>query len=160
MSNILRAPNGNGLLLTPRTGSHSLALAAMQSFWPEIEIADSRWHPAGYFGVQEYFTGGNENVAVIVRNPIERFRSMIAHRHLDVAEQLSRPMYGPLPDYNFVRYFKFETELDDAADWLGITVPLTQEDATLEFDKPTLTPEQEARVREIYAADIALWGSL
>jgi len=26
--------------------------------------------------------------------------------------------------------------------------------------KPLLTPEQEARVREIYAADIALWESL
>jgi len=27
-------------------------------------------------------------------------------------------------------------------------------------DEPALTPEQEARVREIYAADIALWESL
>jgi hypothetical protein len=27
-------------------------------------------------------------------------------------------------------------------------------------DTPTLTAEQEARVREIYAADIALWESL
>jgi hypothetical protein len=58
------------------------------------------------------------------------------------------------------KIFLFESQLQECADWLGITVPLPQIDATEEANKPTLTPEQEARVREIYAADIALWESL
>jgi hypothetical protein len=33
-------------------------------------------------------------------------------------------------------------------------------DASEEADKPTLSAEQEARVREIYADDIALWESV
>jgi hypothetical protein len=85
---------------------------------------------------------------------------MIAHRHLDVDEQLQNPFYGPLPQGNFARYFRFEDQLDGAAEWLGLPTPLPVEDATDEADKPVLTPEQEARVREIYAADIALWESL
>jgi hypothetical protein len=47
-----------------------------------------------------------------------------------------------------------------AAEWLGLPTPLPQEDASDPALKPTLTPEQEARVCEIYAADISLWESL
>jgi hypothetical protein len=59
-----------------------------------------------------------------------------------------------------VRHFKFENGLDAVAEYLGLPIPLPQIDATDEADKPTLSAEQEARVREIYAADIALWESL
>jgi len=161
MSDILRSPiTGNAILLTPRSGSHSLAVAAMQTFWPEIEIA-AELHPAASFGMQEYWDGTNANVAMIVRNPVERFRSMCAHKlERTLAEQLTNPVYSPLPKGAFVRYFKFETELDAAAEWLGLPTPLPQEDATDPALKPTLTPEQEARVREIFAEDIQLWESL
>ena len=160
MGNILRSPTtGNAILLTPRSGSHSLAVAALQTFWPAVSVAEEL-HPAASFGEQEHWDGSNANVAIVVRNPAERFRSMIAHRRLDIDEQLASPMYGPLPQGTFVRYFRFEDQLDEAADWLGLTTPLPQEDATNEADKPNLTPEQEARVREIYADDIALWESL
>jgi len=69
-------------------------------------------------------------------------------------------VYGPLPTGNFARYFRFEDQLNEAAEWLGLPTPLPQEDATNEADKPTLTAEQEARLREIYADDVALWESL
>jgi hypothetical protein len=117
-------------------------------------------HPAAFLPIQENWTGDNANVALVVRDPVERFRSMIAHRHLDVDEQLSQPMYGPLPTGPFVRYFRFETQMDECAEWLGLPTPLITEDATDPADKPTLTQEQEARVRELFAADVALWESL
>jgi hypothetical protein len=160
MSDVLRAPNGNAILLTPRSGSHSLALTAMQAFWPDITVqADG--HPAWYFRVQEHWIGDNANVAIIVRNPVERFRSMVAHRpERTLEEHLAEPVYGSLPKGNFVRYFRFEDELDAAAEWLGLPTPLPHEDATDPAAKPDLTPEQEARVREIFADDIALWESL
>jgi hypothetical protein len=130
----------------------------MRTFWPDVVVENN--HPANHFGAEEWWAGSNVDVALVVRNPVERFRAMIAQRHLDVDEQLTSPFYGPLPQGNFVRYFRFEDQLNDAAEWLGLPTPLPHEDATSEADKPTLTPEQEARVREIYAADIALWESL
>lgn len=164
MGEILRPPNGNALMLTPRSGSHSLAAAALQQFWPE---AHSDWlaagldagHPATYFPSHEQYAG-QADLGLVVRDPVERFRSMCAHRPArTIEDHLAQPVYGPLPQGNFVRYFRFE-ELDAVADYLGLPTPLPQIDATDEADKPTLTPEQEARVREIYADDIALWGSL
>ena len=160
MSNILRSPNGNAVLLTPRSGSHSLAVSAMQAFWPDIQMAEEG-HPAWYFGVQETWDGSNQNVAIVVRNPVERFRSMVAHRpEMTLEELLANPVYGPLPQGAFVQHFRFEDQLDACAAWLGLPTPLPQIDATDEANKPTLTPEQESRVREIYAADVALWESL
>jgi hypothetical protein len=86
---------------------------------------------------------------------------MCAHRpSRTLAEHLDSPSYGPLPTGNFSRYFRFEDQINEAAAWLGLPTPLPQEDATDEADKPILTAEQEARVREIYADDIALWESL
>jgi hypothetical protein len=160
MGNLLTAPNGNSVALTPRSGSHSLAVAALQSFWPDAEITDGQ-HPANSFPSDENWDGSQTQVALIVRNPVERFRSMCAHRpSRTVDEHLESPAYGPLPQGNFARYFRFEDQLNEAAEWLGLPTPLPHEDATSEADKPTLTPEQEARVREIYAVDIALWESL
>jgi hypothetical protein len=161
MGNILRSPQtSNGILLTPRSGSHSLSVAALKHFWPHIVIITDDGHPAGQFPVQETYTGTQNDLAIVVRNPIERFRSIIAHKHLDVEGQLVQPMYGTLPQGNFVRYFRFEDQLNDAAEWLGLPTPLPHIDSSLESDKPNLTPEQEARVRKIYADDIVLWESL
>jgi len=160
MGNILRTPNGNAVLMTPRSGSHSLARAALIQYWPEL-WDDSDDHPAALLPSDEGWDGSNPHVAIVVRNPVERFRSMCAHRpERTMEEHLDRPMYGPLPQGSFARFFRFEDQIDDAAEWLGLPTPLPKEDATDEADKPTLTPEQEARVREMYAADIALWESL
>jgi len=160
MGNILRTPNGNAVLMTPRSGSHSLARAALMHYWPQLS-GNGDDHPAALLPSDEGWDGTNASVGLIVRNPVERFRSMCAHRpERTLEEHLARPAYGPLPRGNFARYFRFETELDAAAEWLGLPTPLPQEDATDEAAKPVLTPEQEARVREIYADDIALWESL
>lgn len=161
MGNILRSPiTANAIFLTPRSGSHSLVVAAIAQWWPGTIIGDAQQHPACWIPWQENWTGDNENVGIIVRNPVERFRSMAAHKQLAVDAQLADPLYGPLPQNNFARYFKFERDLDAVCAWLGLPTPLPQEDATNEMSKPVLTPEQEARVRELYAADVALWETL
>ncbi|NBW19292.1 MAG: hypothetical protein EBR82_66085 [Caulobacteraceae bacterium] len=86
---------------------------------------------------------------------------MCAHRpERTLEEHLAEPFYGPLPKGNFARYFRFEDQLNEAAEWLGLPTPLPQEDASDPALKPTLTAEQEARVRELFAHDIALWQSL
>ena len=144
-------------MLIPRSGSHSIAAAMLEAFHPEIAV-DPGQHPAA-----SYPDGAHAGqVCAIVRNPVERFRSMVAHTGTTVEEQLDRPRYGTEFTHGtqFTRLFRFEDQLQECANWLGITSQLPHLDSTDENDKPTLTPEQEARVREIYAEDIALWESL
>lgn len=161
MSRVIRSPvTGNALVFTPRSGSHSVAYAALLAWWPDkLVLLPTVGHGVSLCP-EEHWDGSNPNVGMIVRDPVERFRSMIAHKHLNIDEQLIAPIYGRLPNGNFARYFKFERDLDAVCEWLGLPTPLPHEDASDEADKPTLTPEQEARVREIYADDIALWESL
>ena len=160
MSEILRSPNGNGLLLTPRSGSHSICVAALEYFWPEIEIKDEG-HPAWYLPFNERWDGANTNIGIIVRNPIERFRSMVAHKsNLTLEEHLNNPAYPPLPKGNFAQYFIFEDQLQECAYWLGIESILDKIDATEDESKPVLTPEQETIVRDIYIDDMILWEKL
>jgi hypothetical protein len=151
------------VVLTPRSGSHSLAEAALAAWYSDRYAAylasDGTWHPAAFLSEENF--DGTQTAAIVVRNPVERFRSMCAHRADKTVEQhLEHPSYGPLPQGTFDRVFRFENGLDAVAEYLGLPTPLPQVDATDEADKPTLTPEQEARVREMYAADIALWESL
>lgn len=161
MGNILRSPiNNNAIFLTPRTASHSLVLAAIEQWWPNTIIEDINQHPARCIPSQENLRNDTQNLGIIVRNPIERFRSMIAYKNLNIEQQLVRPLYGPLPDHNWDRIFKFETELDMVVDWLGLIPPLPQIDATNEDIKPILTTEQENIVKNIYQKDIILWESL
>ena len=160
MGNVLRSPNGKALVLIPRSGSHSLAALALSTWWPDIKCHDNS-HPAACLPIFEMWNGQNENTAMIVRNPVERFRSMIAHRNLDISLQLVNPIYGPIPTGNFIKLFRFENNgLEQCAEWLGLPTPLPQLDATEENNKPILTLEQEALVRQIYAKDIELWESL
>jgi hypothetical protein len=159
MGNLLRCPNGKSCILIPRSGSHSIAVAALKKFWPDIQTDDDN-HPAALLPNNENWDGTEAGVAMVVRNPVERFRSMCAHRsHRTVEEHLQQPPYGPLPQGDF-KCFCFENQLNEAAEWLGLPTPLPWKDATDPALKPNLTPGQQARVREIYAYDIALWKNL
>lgn len=163
MGSILRSPiNGNGIVLTERSGSHSLGWAAINEWWPCTIIPNDNRHPATIFSIQEHYDGTQTNLGIVVRNPIERFRSMVAREihKKSLEEQLENPTYRPLPKGDFVKYFKFETELQICADWLGLINPLPIEDASVKENKPILTSIQQSRVYEIYAEDIALWNSL
>jgi hypothetical protein len=165
MGQVLTGLYSRQFLLVPRSGSHSLVAAWLQEHEPENYTdwqSSLHLHPARFLTLQstvDQISYGAE-LCVVVRDPIQRFRSMIAHRELEIEQQLISPVYGPLPSLSYTRYFRFENQLQECAEWLGITIPLPHLDATEPLNKPTLTPEQEARVREIYAYDIALWESL
>jgi hypothetical protein len=162
MSHYLVSPvTSNTIWLVPRCASHSLALSALTAWYPETlaDYAKSDRHPAAFLPDSDYRPANT--CGLVVRNPIERFRSMCSHRpDQTIYEHLTKPVYDPLPQGNFARYFRFEDQLNAAAEWLGLPTPLPQEDATDPASKPSLTPEQEARVRELFADDIALWESL
>ena len=165
MGSILHTHNNRYLRLIPRSASHTIAGAwlaeheeANYLLWQQGGVR----HPAKYLNehISDYQLPQNAELAVVVRNPVERFRSMVAKHDETLEEQLATPLYEALPQLPFTIYFRFEDQLQACASWLGITQSLPQLDPTEPSDKPNLTPAQEARVREIYAADIALWESL
>jgi len=160
---LIRGNDNRFLLLTPRSASHSFAAAALEQWHPDEfakwQALSSDEHPAKYLP-NLVFPMDCETPAIIVRHPVERFRSACAQRGVTVESLLESPPFGLLPSGPVVRPFIFETQLQACADWLGITVPLPQIDAIDETEKPLLTAGQQSRVRELYAADVELWESL
>jgi hypothetical protein len=150
--------------LVPRSGSHSIVASWLQQYEQEnFALWQERgFHPARYLREQltEFQIPESVDLAVVVRNPVERFRSMVARHGTDVESQLIAPIYGPIDKLPFTHYFRFEDQIQEYAEWLGINTPIPVLAESDENNKPILTPEQELRVREIYQNDIALWQSL
>jgi len=55
--------------------------------------------------------------------------------------------------------FRFPRDIAAAAAFIGITAPLPESNKAKRL-KPTLTPKQEAAVRDYYAADVSLFDSI
>jgi hypothetical protein len=157
MTAIIKAPNGNGLYLVPRTASYSIAISAMQNWYSNLSI-DTTKHPACSFPSFEYFNTVKD-IAVIVRNPIERFRSMVAYSSLTLEQQLQQPIYPPLTKHQFCKFFLFESELEKIKQWLDLPFLTHQNGSDLKL-KPMLTKKQIDRVRHIFSDDIQLWQTL
>lgn len=124
-------------------------------------------------------------VVCLVRDPVERFRSAMAQVKITdvdatldelVNETGSHPEYRPVrgrrllsEDVHFrpqsvysgspIRYFRFPDQIDAAATALDLSLPLPEINEGTGV-KPTLTPEQEQRIRELYADDVALWEGI
>lgn len=157
MGDLLRCPNGRSLLLIPRSASNCFCNSAISSFWPKLQI-NKECHPAASLPIQENFDNTQHNVCIIVRNPVERFKSIISHHNLNIKQQLSDPLYKQLPKGNFAKYFRFEDQLQECADWLGITSKLEKVNSSKL--KPNLTKQEQEIVEQIYHDDIILWRSL
>ena len=158
-----------------KAATSSIARAIVSAHYPDIEdnlvnntsypegvtIDNSRWH--SQLPKTETPDG---DVILIVRDPVERFRSACAETGKTPDEALSEqgqknnhlwPTSRLLVDG--CKLYRFEADLDDAANALGLTLPLPNIDGGNDA-KPTLTPEQLSRVQAIYADDIALYESI
>lgn len=163
-------PNGKRFAIVARSGSHTICWQSLPQELQTVPEGPNRWHPisvapgAGPLETDEQPFG----LCCIVRDPVERFRSSCARQKVSVEEGLTRKEW----DVHFwslkfmglhqegVTHFRFPDQLNDCAEWLGLPTPVPQLNEEAEELKPVLTPEQEARVREIYADDIVLWESL
>lgn len=149
--------------------------------YPEGKSADTgQWQL-----LVPYRTRPEAEVVCLVRDPVERFRSAMAQTGLTLVDETLdelvnetglHPEYRPVrgrrllsEDVHFraqsvysgnpIRHFRFPDQIDEAAAALDLALPLpTINDGT--GDKPSLTAEQEQRVREYYAADESLWASV
>jgi hypothetical protein len=132
-----------------------------------------------------YRTRPEAEVICMVREPVDRFRSAMSQVNItDVDATLDElinetgmhPEYRPVrgrrllsEDVHFrpqsaysgnpIRYFRFPDQIDAAAAALDLQLPLPEINEGTGA-KPTLTQEQEHRVRELYADDVSLWASV
>ena len=168
------------LALNFKAGSSSLIRAIVQAYYPDIEdtITNQTHYPQGQDANSSrwhYLVDKTESptvpVVLVVRNPVERFRSACAEtRTVDVDALLGKLEAGDKVNNHFwptsrllvdgCKLYRFESDLDDVATELGLTLPLPNITGTGTGTKPDLTPEQLARVEAIYADDIALFNSI
>lgn len=162
--------SNRGLALVARAGSHSLFSAILASFHGDIKPPENE-HP---FRVTPNLTDMaltgtlGRSIAVMVRDPVERFRSACARQSKSADEGLllqdkdvhfwSLESMGLLGN-DFV-HFKFPQNLQECASWLGISNEILQLNSETESKKPILSSEENQKVCEAYAADIQLWRSL
>jgi hypothetical protein len=161
--------NGRRFALVTRSGSYSIIWQAIPE---DSRIPNEGWHPinatTNTIGSPLAIDEPAEGLCCMVRDPVERFRSACARQNVTVEQGLelfetdvhfwSLSYMGLLTEG--VTHFRFPDQINDCLEWLGLPTPVPQLNEEAEELKPTLTPEQEARVREIYADDIVLWESL
>jgi len=162
--------NGLRFAIVSRSGSYSISWQALPVELQQVPNGSTRWHPISSHPKGDSMSIDEPPIGMccMVRDPLERFRSSCARQKVSPEEGLTRVEH----DVHFwtlksmgllqegVTHFRFPDQLNDCAEWLGLQAPVPQLNEEAEELKPVLTPEQEARVREIYADDIALWESL
>jgi hypothetical protein len=172
--------NGNvGVALVTRSGSHSLFKSILQKYYPDIPQdgshfvnTEDRWHPVMNLPniidmshePKEFLT---KEFAVVVRNPVERFTSSCARLMKSPTEVLDNYMDNVhvwtlksmgLIDAPLVKYFLFDSQLQECATYLGLDLPLPELNG--EPNKPELSEEELIRVQNYFTDDIALYERL
>jgi len=153
----------DSLLTTPHGNGNGTAYPAGKT------ANSSRWH-----GLCPKVSPHERPVTLLaVREPVDHFRSACAESNitdidslltsLETTGQGRDPHFWPqsrLVQGNSVKLYRFPQDLDALALEAGLTLPLLNIDGGHSHPKPTLTPEQEARVLAVYAADATLYASI
>lgn len=161
--------NGRRFALVARSGSYAIVWQCL----PEnLRNPSDGWHPinatTNTVGSPLKEDEPTEGLCCLVRDPVERFLSSCARQRVTAAEGMQRLAddvhFWPLADMGLLQdgmtHFRFPDEIDKCAAWLGLPVPVPQLNSESALAKPTLTAEEEAQVRQLYAADIAKWETL
>lgn len=154
-------PNVERVITTPPGNGNGTA-------YPVGKNADNtRWHGL----CPRVESKDRDQVVLVVRDPIERFRSACAEVGIaDVDELLSRLESGTEPNQHFASQsrfatlnptlYRFETDLEQLAEDLNLEWPMPNITRQKPNPKPDLTSDQVARVAQIYADDILMHESI
>lgn len=163
MGNVLIGDNSRALLLVPRCGSHSLAAAWLEQLEPDGYAAwqaSGGLHPSKFLSRQasDWMSLDGIELGVVLRGPVERFRSACGKHSLDIEQQLAEPRYRQVPCLPYAQVWRMEEGgVDAAAEWLGLTTPIPMLDAAPE--KPEVTPEQADRIRALLADECEMYDT-
>lgn len=177
MRGVMWHNNSVGLALVPRSGSHTLFSLILKHYDPQARQESwtppngARWHPVMNIqqGMCDLSTGmmpREITFAVVVRDPVERFRSACARLQKTPAEVIAESLDDVhtwtiesmgLLSHPQAKYFLF-TELEQCAVFLGLPTPLEQ--VNEEPVKPDLSQEELQFLEQHYAKDIEFYNNL
>ena len=177
MRGVMWHNNSVGIALVPRSGSHTLFSLILKHFDPQARqeswepYPGKRWHPVmnlqhGMCNLAAERVPGEVTFAVVVRDPVERFRSACARLQKTPAEVIAESLDDVhtwtldsmgLLRHPQARYFLF-SQLTRCAEFLGLPTPLPQMNE--EPVKPELSEQELQFVMQYYANDISLYNRL
>jgi len=164
-----------GLAFVPRSGTQILLKEIVSKYEPEstseFTISDAEWKPestSSFIKNLNYLDISTLDFAVVVRDPVERFRSSCVKLNYSVEQALndlenvhlvSLKNMGFLDSPN-VKYFAYSNEgLASCSSYLGLdsSPEITEED---ENKKPALTQEQIDLIKAAYSYDYEVFSNL
>ena len=171
MKGVCAIHNGKALSLVTRSGSHALMSLMLPEAYEQkvrISLKEDRWHPIMNLQGHDLKHGlpEVEQICVMVRNPIERFRSSMARRKLTFEQAIemkdedvhfwSIESMGLIDDC--CSYFLFPQQIDLCADSLGLKTPVPK--LNEENNKPNLSKVEKEVLEKYYRTDILLYNKL
>lgn len=161
-----------GLAFVPRSGTQILLKEIIAKYHPgstvEFFISEDEWKPVSTLESIKELNVSALEFAVVVRDPVERFRSSCVKLNYSVEQALndlnnvhliSLKNMGLLESSN-VRYFPYSNDgLAACSSYLGLdkSPTITEED---EDKKPVLTQEQIDLVKTAYLYDCEVFSKL
>lgn len=187
-------PNGKSFAFISRSGSSSMGLMALKRFYPERLVDYYRDPDHIYTGMSHRLLGGRlvselpNNCAVMVRDPVERFGSLLNRTGYDFESALELVYWvyniGDTPiknnrmierssldaAYHFmplsiiigsndVNLFKFP-DLISMANYLGIDESIDSEHVNKISKSISFDQLQLAKIKKTYAKDIDIYKNL
>jgi hypothetical protein len=173
--------------LNPKTASSSIARRIIQVYHPNVETSiTTAAYPEGknpdninWHGFCPSEKTPSKPVALLVRNPVERFLSGVAYLNLDIDDAINSlanntpvkfkrkelPIltnvhfdFQHLKTWGESHVFKLEEHLNDFVDFLqlGFLPTFNQTNRP----KPVITEQQKNIIESVYAEDISFYNSI
>jgi hypothetical protein len=163
--------NHKALALVTRSGSHALMNLMLpenhESFVPE-SLKGQRWHPIMNLKGHDLRNGFPEMpICCMVRDPVDRFVSSCARRKKSVKQGLLEdddPHFWTMESMSLlnenIKYFLFPQQINECANWLGLTIPVPKLNEEDNIKKPVLNQNEIELVLQKYCKDNELYLKL
>ena len=168
------------MALNAKVGTSTFARAIIKKYYPDIDLdITSAHYPEGENADTKqwqmkvpYRNNPDRPVVCLIREPVDRFCSAMAQIGLDdvdaaITELLTEAgLYGYrqgvklVENVHFVKqsnivgapihYFRFPDQIDDAARFLGLDLPLVIINENTKVNKPEVTAVQSIAIRDFY----------
>lgn len=147
----------------PRTASTSLLTLIQEKYYPRLEkVKNVTLH----FKIPSVIDDGKRELVAVIRDPIDRFLSGCARKNWTVEQGIEelkkevpdlhiRPQISFLSEKRETKLFKFPDQIDEIAEYLGLSTPVPRKNVSKSKPAPTL--EQIDWLTEYYAEDFKLW---
>lgn len=172
-------PGNKAVALNWKVATSTLSRAIIAAHYPTIEarLQSAKYPPGmtadsrGWQGMLPKCEPAGRVVLILVRDPIERFRSACAQSNIvNVDVKLAELANDWGKDVHFwpqtrllvdgAKLYRFPDHLDALAEMAGLSLPLPVVNEGEAGQKPTLSTEQQAAVATLYADDIDLFESI